>query len=77
MNYGKNEVTRKLRKSRSKTEKVANKLILLLIKLLFVLLAFLFVLSVSLGYGVFKGIIDSAPEIDVASIERSGFATMV
>ena len=77
MNYGKNEVTRKLRKSRSKTEKVANKLILLLIKLLFVLLAFLFVLGVSLGYGVFKGIIDSAPEIDVASIEPSGFATMV
>ena len=30
-----------------------------------------------MGYGVFKGIIDSAPEIDVASIEPSGFATMV
>lgn len=77
MNYGKNEVTRKLRKSRAKTDKVTNKLILLLIKLLFVLLAFLFVLAASLGFGVFKGIIDSAPEIDVASIEPSGFATMV
>ena len=31
----------------------------------------------SLGYGIFKGIIDAAPEIDVASIEPSGYATMV
>ena len=41
------------------------------------MIAFVGVLGVSLGYGVFKGIIDSAPEIDVASIEPSGFATMV
>lgn len=77
MNYGKNEVTRKLKKTSSKTDKVTNKLLLLFVKLLLVMIAFVFVLAVSLGYGVFKGIIDSAPEIDVASIEPSGFATMV
>lgn len=77
MKYGKNEVTRKLKKTSSNTEKVTNKLLLYCIKLLLVMIAFVGVLGVSLGYGVFKGIIDSAPEIDVASIEPSGFATMV
>lgn len=77
MNYGKNEVTRKLRKISSKTEKITTKLVLILIKIVLVLIIFGFVLAVSLGYGVFKGVIDAAPEIDVASIEPSGFATMV
>ncbi len=77
MNYGKQEVTRKLKKTGSKTDKVTNKLILLCVKLLLVMIALVCVLGASLGYGVFRGIIDSAPEIDVASIEPSGFATMV
>lgn len=77
MKYGKNEVTRKLKKTTSKADKIANKFLLLAIKFLLVIAAFVCVFSVSLGYGVFKGIIDSAPEIDVASIEPSGFATMV
>lgn len=77
MNYGKKEVTRKLKKTSSGTDKITNKLLLLFAKLVLVMIAFVFVLAVSLGYGVFKGIIDSAPEIDVASIEPSGFVTMV
>lgn len=77
MNYGKSEVTRKLRKTSSKAEKITTKLILILIKILLVLVSFGFVLGISLGYGVLKGVIDAAPEIDVASIEPSGFATMV
>lgn len=77
MKYGKNDVTRKLKKATTKSEKVTNKLLLYCVKLLLVMIAFVFVLGVSLGYGVFQGIIDSAPEIDVASIEPSGFATMV
>ena len=77
MKYGKNDVTRKLKKTTAKSEKVTNKLLLYCIKLALVMAAFVFVLGVSLGYGVFKGIIDSAPEINVASIEPSGFATMV
>ncbi len=77
MKYGKHDVTRKLKKTTSKSEKITNKLLLYCVKLTLVMIAFLFILGVSLGYGVFKGIIDSAPEIDVASIEPSGFATMV
>ena len=77
MNYGKNEVARKLQRSNSKTQKVASKLVLWLVKLVLVLFTVGIILSVSLGYGIFKGIIDAAPEIDVASIEPSGYATMV
>ena len=77
MNYGKNEVARKLQRSSSKAQKVASKLVLWLVKLVLVLFTMRIILSVSLGYGIFKGIIDAAPEIDVASIEPSGYATMV
>lgn len=77
MNYGKNEVARKLQRSSSKTQKVASKLVLWLVKLVLVLFTVGIILSVSLGYGIFKGIIDAAPEIDVASIEPSGYATMI
>lgn len=77
MKYGKNDVTRKLKKTTAKGEKAANKIFLYCVKIVLVLILFVCVLGVSLGYGVFKGIIDSAPEIDVASIEPSGFATMV
>lgn len=77
MNYGKNEVTRKLAESRSRSKKITSKMVLILVKLIFVAVAFCLVLSVSLGYGVIKGILDAAPDIDVASIEPSGFATMV
>lgn len=77
MNYGKNEVARKLQRSSSKAQKVASKLVLWLVKLVLVLFTVGIIPSVSLGYGIFKGIIDAAPEIDVASIEPSGYATMV
>ncbi len=46
-------------------------------KLILVIILLMMAFAVSLGYGALKGIIDSAPEIDVASIEPSGYATMV
>ncbi len=77
MNYGKNEVSRKLRHISSKTEKITSRMIFLFVKLILVIILLMMAFAVSLGYGAFKGMIDSAPEIDVASIEPSGYATMV
>lgn len=77
MNYGKKEVARELRRTSSRADKVTSKMALLLIKWILVAAAFCTILGVSLGYGVLKGIIDAAPDIDVASIEPSGYATMV
>lgn len=59
MNYGKNEVARKLQRSSSKAQKVASKLVLWLVKLVLVLFTVGIILSASLGYGIFKGIIDA------------------
>ena len=78
MNYGKNEVSRKLPGHiSSKTEKITSRMIFLFVKLILVIILLMMAFAVSLGYGAFKGMIDSAPEIDVASIEPSGYATMV
>ena len=77
MNYGKNEVTRKLRRTNSKAEKIGSKMLLLSVKGVLLALVFCTALVVGLGYGIFKGVIDAAPKIDMASIEPSGYATMV
>ena len=77
MNYGKTEVSRKLRRISSKTEKLTSRMFFLFVKLILVAVLLMAAFAASLGYGALKGIIDSAPEIDVASIEPSGYATMV
>lgn len=77
MNYGKDSVSQKLRQTGSNAEKVASKLILIFVKIILSILFICIIVGASLGYGVLKGIIDSAPKIDVASIEPSGYATMV
>ena len=77
MNYGKTEVSRKLRRISSKTEKLTSRMIFLFVKLILVAVLLMAAFAASLGYGALKGIIDSAPEIDVASIEPSGYATIV
>ena len=64
MNYGKDEVARKLRQINSRAEKVQTKFILFFLKLIFIVCSLCVILGASLGYGVFKGILDSAPEID-------------
>ncbi len=77
MDFSKNSVHTKLRKSNSFGDKFSSKIILLSVKLFVILMIVCVVGGVSLGWGIFKGIIDEAPEIDIASIEPSGFATMV
>ena len=77
MNYGKKEVEKTLRKTNSRSQKITSHLVLLLTKIILILVLFAAVLGISFGYGIFKGVIDAAPEIDVASIEPSGYATMV
>ena len=68
MNYGKNEVEKTLRKTNSRSQKITSHLVLLLTKIILILVLFAAVLGISFGYGIFKGVIDAAPEIDVASI---------
>ena len=55
MNYGKNEVARKLQRSSSKAQKVASKLVLWLVKLVLVLFTVGIILSVSRCAGDRRG----------------------
>lgn len=77
MNYGKKETERKIRSANSKTKKYSTKVGLTLLKTVFVFCIFCCVIVGSVGFGMIKGIIDSAPEIDVRNIVPNGYATTV
>ncbi|WP_367565393.1 transglycosylase domain-containing protein [Lacrimispora sp.] len=77
MNYGKQSVEKKLRTANSKTRKYSAKVFLAFLKSLFVLFLFCGILAASIGFGMVKGIIDNAPEVDIATIVPNEYATTV
>ncbi|MFT4105433.1 MAG: transglycosylase domain-containing protein [Lacrimispora sp.] len=77
MNYGKQSVEKKLRTANSKTRKYSAKVFLAFLKSLFVLFLLCGILAASIGFGMFKGIIDNAPEVDIATIVPNEYATTV
>ncbi|MEG2700229.1 MAG: transglycosylase domain-containing protein, partial [Hungatella sp.] len=77
MNYGKHETEKKIKAATTTTKKYTNKFLLGLVKTFF-LFAFAFcIIGVSVGVGMIKGILDSAPDINIESIVPQGFATTV
>lgn len=77
MNYGKQATEKKLKTVSSSSKKYKNKFLLGFFKTLFIFICVFGVVGVSIGFGMFKGIIDSAPDIDIESIVPQGFATTV
>ena len=77
MNYGKQATDKKLKAASSSARKYKNKFILGFFKTFFIFVCVFGVIGVSMGIGMFKGIIDSAPEINIESIVPQGFATTV
>lgn len=77
MNFGKNSTDKKIKEASSSRTKYTNKVFLHFGKTLFIASIFFIVMFISLGIGIFKGIIDSSPDIDVESIMPLGFATTV
>ena len=77
MNYGKSSTDKKISKASSKKNKYTNKVFLTFGKSMFVLFLLAVAMLVSLGVGIFKGIIDDAPDVSVESIMPLGFATTV
>lgn len=75
MNYGKQETERKIRTANARGKKYTSKIFLTFFKTFFLLCVFICVVGVSVGFGMFKGIIDSAPEITALNITPSGYAT--
>lgn len=77
MNYTKRGIRAKQKSLHTKSTKIGKKILLsiLNLSLLFILAAGIIVLS--MGIGVFKGIIDTAPSIENVQVTPTGFSTFV
>ena len=77
MNYGKHATEKKIKAAHSNAEKYTSRILLTIFKTCFVLCLFTVLVICSTGFGMFMGIIDSAPDIDVESIVPMGYATTI
>ncbi len=77
MNYGKQSTEKKIRSANSKARKYTTKVFLAFLKSLFVLCLFGGIVVASVCMGMAKGIIDNAPEVDIATIVPNEYATTV
>jgi len=77
MNYGKDATEKKIKDASSKTRKYTSKFCYGFFKTLLLLVVIFMGIGASVGIGMVKGIIDSAPEINIDSIVPQGFATTV
>lgn len=76
-NYGRAATERNLKAVHSKSARYKTRVTLTIFRLLFIAAAVLVITAASAGFGMIKGIIDNAPEIDPNSFGPSGFATKV
>ena len=77
MNYGKKGVHNKQKALHSTSAKWGRKLALTLFNVALVAIAASVVLVASVGIGLFRGIIDTAPEIGNINVQPTGFSTFV
>ncbi len=77
MNYGKKGVRRKQRALHSKSEKWGKKFALTFFNVMLAGIVAVGILGASVGFGVFRGIIDTAPEIGNINVQPTGFSTFV
>jgi penicillin-binding protein 1A len=77
MNYGRKATEKKIRSVQSNLNKYTSRIFLTVFKTCLIFAIFLGCVGFSIGIGMLKGIIDSAPEINVDSIVPIGYATTV
>lgn len=77
MNYGRQATEKKIKTVNSKARKYTTRVFLAFLKSLFVLCVFGIIVVASVGFGMVKGIIDNAPEVDIATIVPNEYATTV
>ncbi|MCC2164056.1 transglycosylase domain-containing protein [Brotaphodocola catenula] len=77
MNYGKEATEKKIDLIYSKKKKYTTRVFLTFFKTFLILCLFAVLVTSSIGIGIFMGIIDSAPELNVDSIVPVGYATTV
>ena len=77
MNYGKDATEKRLKRAASRSRKYTSRIFLGFTKALLVMVFLLMGTGASVGFGMVKGIIDSAPDINIDSIVPQGIATTV
>ncbi|MDD2969059.1 MAG: PBP1A family penicillin-binding protein [Lachnospiraceae bacterium] len=77
MNYGKKGVRKRQRDLNSKSVKVKKMLTVNAFKAILTVVIGVSIIGLSLGLGVFKGIISSVPDISNISVSPTGFSTFV
>ncbi len=77
MNYSKSGVKAKQAKLNSPGTKIAKKFSLILARIILIGAVAAFVIGVSAGIGLFKGIIDSSPDITNIDVSPTGFSTFI
>lgn len=77
MNYGKKGVREKQKTLHSKSAKWGRKFALTCFNVILIAIVVIGVLVVSVGFGVFRGIIDTAPDIGNINVQPTGFSTFV
>ena len=77
MNYGKKSVKQKKKALQSKSTRWGRKFLLLFLRAFLLLFIGAGIIGLSLGIGVFKGIIDSAPTINLADATPSRFSSFI
>ena len=77
MNYGKKHLSRKGRQLSSKATPVGKKFFVIFLKTLMVCFLAFMVIGVCAGFGIIKGVIDSAPNIDDIDPTPTGYLSVV
>lgn len=77
MNYGKRGIRKKQKSLHATSSKLGRKLLLYVLNLALLCVLGAGVLGASLGLGIFKGIIDTAPSIENVKVTPTGFSTFV
>lgn len=76
-NYSKSSVIRKQKKLRSTSDKIKTKTYISVFRVFLVVLAALFVVGVCSAYGVYRAVLDKAPDIDSIDISPQGYSTTI
>ena len=77
MNYGKRGIRKKQKSLHATSTKLGRKLLLSVLNLSLLCILAIGILGASVGLGIFKGIIDTAPSIENVKVTPTGFSTFV
>lgn len=77
MNYTKRGIRAKQKSLHTKSTKIGKKILLSLLNLSLLCVLAAGIIGISMGLGVFKGIIDTAPSIENVQVTPTGFSTFV